>query len=155
MYPYTYSPGPEAALLAQLQSSAWPSPYTGASPYAGASPPPSPPDDPTRELLLQIITQDRRARQQAAFYEAAQRHHAARHGADARLLASVLSRASAPGSDPVDYLRLLGADPAFSSAAPQAVIPSMLLAQVFSEDPDASRARAAEILANVSGLSQR
>lgn len=147
MYPYTYAPGPEAALLAQLQSAAqmWPQQSQG----AGS------PDDPARALLLQIIQQDRRARQQAAFYEAAQRHHAARHGADARLLASVLSRASSPDSDPVDYLRLLGADPAFSSAAPQAVIPSMLLAQVFSDDPDASRARAAEILANVSGLSQR
>lgn len=148
MYPYTYAPGPEAALLAQLQSaSSWPPAYAGGGPSASG--------DPTRELLLQIINQDRRARQQAAFYEAAQRHHAARHGADARLLASVLSRASEPGSDPVDYLRLLGADPAFAAAAPQAVIPSMLLADVFSEDPDASRARAAEILANVSGLSQR
>lgn len=146
MYPYTYSPGSETALLAQLQAPTW-------SSYAGASPSPS--DDPTREVLLRMIAEDRRARQQAAFYEAAQRHHAARHGADARLLASVLSRASSPDADPVDYLRLLGADPAFAAAAPQAVIPSMLLAQVFAQDPDASRARAAEVLANISGLSQR
>lgn len=138
MYPYTYAPGPETAQLTALVTA----PTFGTAPDGR---------DPARDAVLQMILQDRQARQQAALYRDAMMHAAARQNADQRILARVLGRAQG-GSDPVGYLQLLAGDPAIAQAAQRAVLPSLLLADIVAPDPDQTRAQAIRALQNLSGV---
>lgn len=133
MYPYSYAPGPEVAQMAALSG--------------------SPGFDPNGELAA-MIRQDRQMRMQSAAYREAMMHHMARRAADERVLAQVLGGASSGRGGPEDYLSLLGSDPGISQAAQRSVIPTLLLAQMIGDDPDQTRARAADVLAQLTGVSR-
>jgi hypothetical protein len=101
-----------------------------------------------------MIRQDRQMRMQSAAYREAMMHHMARRAADERVLAQVLGGASSGRGGPEDYLSLLGSDPGISQAAQRSVIPTLLLAQMIGDDPDQTRARAADVLAQLTGVSR-